>query len=67
MTLDEGRLRLNLAAFSNTYSDMQTGVQGLTSGGQPVVISVSGNSISATFSADLLPSTGFDFANAASA
>ncbi len=32
-TLADGKLRLNFAAFSNEYSDMQQGVQGFTSGG----------------------------------
>ena len=47
MTLDEGRLRLNLAAFSNTYSDMQTGVQGLTSGGlyETIIVNAASASI----------------------
>lgn len=32
-TLADRRLRLNIAAFSNTYHDMQQGVQGFTSAG----------------------------------
>lgn len=32
-TLADRKLRLNFAAFSNNYSDMQQGVQGFTSGG----------------------------------